>query len=84
MMTNMHLLLLLFGMCSGQGPWNGMSKTTYAAETDPLGGMAFVQKYFGSTPDSDSCDANVCRCDAGNPADGLTLSPTLMSILSCR
>ena len=49
-----------------QGPWDGMSKTTLAAETDPLGAMAFVQRFFGSTPDHDSCDANICLCDAGD------------------
>jgi len=45
---------------------NGMSKTTLAAETNPLGAMAFIQKYFGSTPDHDSCDANICLCEAGD------------------
>ena len=36
---------------SGRGrrsPFNGMSKSTVAAETDPLGAMAFVQKHFSA------------------------------------
>ncbi len=67
----MMMLVLLVLACaaslgSAQGPWHGVSKTTLAAETDPLGAMAFVQKYFGTTPDSDSCDGNVCLCNAGD------------------
>jgi hypothetical protein len=63
--SSMHLLLLLGGAL-GQGPFDGMSKTTLAAATDPLGAMAFMQRHFGATPDHDSCDANVCLCDAGD------------------
>lgn len=58
--------VLLQVQCVAQAPFDGMSKTTLAAETDPLRAMAFVQKYFGATPDSDSCASNVCLCNAGD------------------
>lgn len=63
----MCFLLLAVGLrlASAQGPGNGVSKTTYAAQMDPLGGMAFVQRYFGTTPSEDSCTASVCQCEAG-------------------
>lgn len=63
----MRLILLAsgFGLAGGQGPGHGIGKTTYAAQMDPLGAMAFVQKYFGTTAAADSCDADVCQCKAG-------------------
>eukprot|EP00811_Abedinium_folium_P030980 NODE_5003_length_1821_cov_4.335301.p1 GENE.NODE_5003_length_1821_cov_4.335301~~NODE_5003_length_1821_cov_4.335301.p1 ORF type:complete len:507 (+),score=130.93 NODE_5003_length_1821_cov_4.335301:47-1567(+) len=62
--------LLLFAATAGfawaQGPGNGISKSTMAAETDPLGALAFMNKYFHTTPAEDQCTANVCQCKAGD------------------
>ena len=72
MKMSMRVVSSLLGVLSAlsatwaQGPMDGMSKSTLAAETDPLGAMAFIQNYFGTTPDSDSCDGNVCRCSPGD------------------
>ena len=73
----MRFLVVLLAGARAQGPFNGMSKSTVAAETDPLGAMAFVQKHFGATPDSDSCLGNVYAPHLGmgggmtrNPANG--------------
>lgn len=53
------------GLAGAQAPGLGVGKSTYAAQMDPLGAMAFVQRYFGTTTAADSCDADVCQCRAG-------------------
>ena len=73
----MRFLVVLLAGARAQGPFNGMSKSTVAAETDPLGAMAFVQKHFGATPDSDSCAGNVCACSAGDSGAAAAWSAVL-------
>ena len=60
------LVLLLAWQGLSQGPLNGIAKSTVAAETDPLGGLAFMQRYLGAVPTGDSCSANVCGCHTGD------------------
>jgi hypothetical protein len=54
-----------FGLAGAQFAGHGVSKSTYAAQRDPLGGMAFIQKYFGAYATAGPCDGDICNCTAG-------------------
>merc|ERR1719188_2185050 len=55
-----------------QSPGEGVSKVSVATGADPLAAMAFLQKYFGTTPTDDSCQSNVCPCAASDVVQGFS------------
>lgn len=55
-----------------QSPGEGLSKVSVATGADPLAAMAFMQRYFGTTPTDDSCQSNVCPCAASDVVQGFS------------
>jgi hypothetical protein len=49
------------GLAAGQGPGDGISKSTYAS-SEPLKGERFLVDFFPASKETNECPGNVCNC----------------------